>query len=44
MLNLDRHWQLKAAYHYLHTPFNNFKYNNHLLSVLNTWKLFRPAG
>jgi len=33
MLNLDRHWQLKAAYHYLHTPFNNFKYNNHLLLV-----------
>lgn len=30
-INLDRHWQLKAAWHYLHTPFNNFKYNNNLL-------------
>jgi hypothetical protein len=31
LLNIDRHWQLKAAWHYLYTPFNNFKYNNHLL-------------
>jgi hypothetical protein len=30
-INLDRHWQLKAAWHYLYTPFNNFKYNNNLL-------------
>lgn len=30
-VNLDRHWQLKAAWHYLRTPFNNFKYNNNLL-------------
>ncbi|MBK8141379.1 MAG: hypothetical protein IPK57_10370 [Chitinophagaceae bacterium] len=32
VLNLDR-LAVKAAYHYLHTPFNNFKYNNHLLLV-----------
>lgn len=31
LLNLDRHWQVKAAYHYLNTPFNNYTYNNHLL-------------
>ena len=31
MINLDRRWQLKAAYHYLYTPFNNFTYQNHLL-------------
>jgi hypothetical protein len=31
LLNLDRHWQIKAAYHYLYTPFNNYTYNNHLL-------------
>lgn len=31
LLNIDRHWQLKAAWHYLYTPFNNFRYNNHLL-------------
>lgn len=30
-INLNRHWQLKAAWHYLYTPFNNFKYNNNLL-------------
>jgi len=30
-INLNRHWQLKAALHYLYTPFNNFKYNNNLL-------------
>lgn len=29
-LNLGRHWQLKGAWHYLHTPFNNLVYNNHL--------------
>lgn len=23
-------WQLKLAYHYLYTPFNNFVYNNHI--------------
>lgn len=28
--NLDAHWQFKAAWHYLRTPFNNFNYNNHL--------------
>lgn len=31
MLNLNKKWQLKAAYHYLYTPFNNFTYQNHLL-------------
>lgn len=31
LLNLDRRWQFKAAYHYLNTPFNNYTYNNHLL-------------
>lgn len=30
-INLNRHWQVKAAWHYLYTPFNNFKYNNNLL-------------
>jgi hypothetical protein len=30
MLNLDKHWQLKVAYHFIHTPFNNLIYNNHL--------------
>lgn len=30
-INLNRHWQLKAAWHYLYTPFNNFRYNNNLL-------------
>jgi hypothetical protein len=29
-LNLDRRWQLKAAYHLVYTPFNNFIYYNHL--------------
>jgi hypothetical protein len=29
--NLNRHWQLKAAWHYLRTPFNNYKYNNNLV-------------
>lgn len=28
--NLNRQWQLKLAWHYLRTPFNNFSYNNHL--------------
>lgn len=31
MFNLNRNWQLKAAYHYMYTPFNNFIYHNHLL-------------
>lgn len=31
MINLNRHWQLKTAYHYINTPFNNFAYHNHLL-------------
>ena len=26
--NINRHWQAKAVYHYLYTPFNNFTYNN----------------
>lgn len=30
-INLNRHWQAKAAWHYLYTPFNNFRYNNNLL-------------
>jgi hypothetical protein len=30
MLNLDKHWQLKGAYHFIHTPFNNLIYNNNL--------------
>lgn len=30
-IQLDRHWQLKGAWHYVRTPFNNFSYNNHLL-------------
>ena len=30
VFNLNRHWQLKGAWHYLHTPFNNLVYNNHL--------------
>jgi hypothetical protein len=29
-VNLNRKWQLKGAYHYLRTPFNNYVYNNHL--------------
>ena len=28
--NLDQHWQIKGAYHFLYTPFNNFIYNNHI--------------
>ncbi len=31
MINLNRNWQLKTAYHYIYTPFNNFTYHNHLL-------------
>ncbi|MGF2410786.1 tetratricopeptide repeat protein [Ferruginibacter sp.] len=31
MFNLNRNWQLKTAYHYIYTPFNNFRYHNHLL-------------
>lgn len=31
LFNLGRGWQLKTAWHYLYTPFNNFKYNNHLV-------------
>lgn len=33
IFNLDRNWQLKTAYHYLNTPFNNFTYHNHLVLV-----------
>lgn len=29
-LNLDRHWQVKAAYHFVYTPFNNLIYYNNL--------------
>ncbi|MFT3912400.1 MAG: hypothetical protein QM737_23435 [Ferruginibacter sp.] len=28
-INLGRHLQFKAAYHYIYTPFNNFTYQNH---------------
>ena len=28
--NLNNRWQLKAAYHYLYTPFNNLIYNNNI--------------
>ena len=30
LFNLGRHWQLKGAYHFLYTPFNNLEYYNHL--------------
>ncbi|MBK6937313.1 MAG: tetratricopeptide repeat protein [Chitinophagaceae bacterium] len=30
-ININRRLQFKVAYHYLHTPFNNFTYQNHLL-------------
>ncbi len=30
-INLSRHWQAIAAYHYLYTPFNNFIYHNQVL-------------
>jgi hypothetical protein len=29
-INLNRKWQLKGAYHFVYTPFNNLVYNNHL--------------
>ena len=29
-INLNSKWQVKLAYHYLHTPFNNYSYNNHV--------------
>ena len=29
-LNINKRLQLKAAYHYLYTPFNNYIYNNHV--------------
>ncbi len=29
-LNLNDKWQLKCAYHFVYTPFNNLIYNNHL--------------
>ena len=29
-INLNNKWQVKLAYHYLHTPFNNYSYNNHV--------------
>ena len=28
-INLNSKWQVKLAYHYLHTPFNNYNYDNH---------------
>lgn len=28
-ISFSRNWQIKAAYHYIKTPFNNFSYNNH---------------
>ncbi len=28
IFNAGRHWQVKGAYHYLYTPFNNFVYDN----------------
>jgi len=30
VVNINRHWQLIGAYHYLYTPFNNFIYNSHI--------------
>lgn len=30
MYNINGKWQLKSAYHYLNTAFNNYKYNNHI--------------
>ena len=30
IINLNKKWQLVAAYHYLYTPFNNYVYNNHI--------------
>lgn len=30
LVNVNRKWQLKASYHYVYTPFNNYVYNNHL--------------
>ena len=29
-INLNSRWQIKLAYHYLRTPFNNYSYNNHV--------------
>ena len=29
-INLNNRFQIKASYHYLQTPFNNFIYNNHV--------------
>lgn len=29
-ISLNNKWQVKLAYHYLKTPFNNFSYNNHV--------------
>ncbi len=29
-INLNSKWQVKLAYHYLNTPFNNYSYNNHI--------------
>lgn len=29
-INLNSKWQIKLAYHYLHTPFNNYNYDNHV--------------
>jgi hypothetical protein len=30
IINLNKKWQLLAAYHYLYTPFNNYIYNNQI--------------
>lgn len=35
--NLSRQWQLKLAWHYLRTPFNNFSYNNNLVLAGLNW-------
>ena len=29
-INVNSNWQVKLAYHYLQTPFNNYSYNNHV--------------
>ncbi len=29
-INLNSKWQMKLAYHFLNTPFNNYAYNNHI--------------
>jgi hypothetical protein len=29
-VSLNNRWQITGAYHYIHTPFNNFTFNNHV--------------